>query len=768
MRRTVKMSALVNKQLSARILCALLLGSAWSVGTYTVGAADAAGVTTQTGATMAVATTGAQSSATQTAQSSDDIYDLGEVIVTHATPAPAVEETSSEDPVYAGGQVARKSSIGVLGKKDFMEVPFNVISISEETMANQQSSNIIDVLANDPSVTDLTLSGASNAWSIRGFKTTQQDVQLNGIYGIAPRYYTGVEYLENVEILKGPSAMLSGMAPNDTVGGVVNYVTKHAGDEPKNTVTLTYGEGHQFTQQLDMSRRFKDGKYGVRLNVLNRGSQEDAYSNESNSANSVFMGLDAKGDRWRTSLDMGYIYNDIENPQYQVTMSQSIANKLTALPSVSDSATFGAPDTYRRITEKFALWKGEYDINEDWTAWAAFGMRNTSQDGLSNRFLMNNVNGNAKVSYVHNRQINKAISSEFGVRGHLQTGSLSHEVSIAASQVRYKVYEDKPTVSDTYTTNIYSPVWQSFTDGSYGPYLIRDNRIQQSLGVNDIISTADNRWNFILGGRIQQVKDTSYSYSGSTLKSTTTYDETAFTPTFGIVHKLNDRVSVYANYAQGLSLGDTAPSGTENAGETFAPYKTTQYEVGAKFDFGKIATTISAFTMKNPSFITTDDNYYALAGEQRNRGIELSVFGEPREGTRILGGITFMDAKYITLASTYAGYEGNQATGVPRWSGVIGVEQDIKSVEGLSVNTRLTYNGKAYVNMANTLATSPWVRWDLGARYKFTWDKTPLTVRANVYNVLDTVKWHALQGSTTNAIYLGKGRTFTLSISADF
>ena len=39
--------------------------------------------------------------------------------------------------------------------------------------------------------------------------------------------------LKTFEILKGPSAMLSGMAPNDTVGGVINYVTKHAGDEDK-------------------------------------------------------------------------------------------------------------------------------------------------------------------------------------------------------------------------------------------------------------------------------------------------------------------------------------------------------------------------------------------------------------------------------------------------------------------------------------------------------------------------------------------------------
>lgn len=86
--------------------------------------------------------------------------------------------------MYAGGQVSRVNSIGLLGKKDFLDTPFNVTGITAETIANQQATSIIDVIANDPSVTDLTLSGASNAWSIRGFKTTQQDVQLMVFTGL--------------------------------------------------------------------------------------------------------------------------------------------------------------------------------------------------------------------------------------------------------------------------------------------------------------------------------------------------------------------------------------------------------------------------------------------------------------------------------------------------------------------------------------------------------------------------------------------------------
>lgn len=765
MKGIMNTSSVVNRQLSARIVCALLLGSAWSVGTYTVGAVDAA----QSNATTAVAQTSAtavQSSAAQTAQSNDDIYDLGEVIVTHATPVPAAEEASSEDPVYAGGQVSRVNSIGLLGKKDFLDTPFNVTGITAETIANQQATNVVDVATNDASVIDQTLSGASNAWNIRGFKTTQQDVQFNGVYGIAPRFYTGVEGLERVEILKGPSAMLSGMAPNDSVGGTINFVPKRAGDVPVNEITLTYGTGHQFTQQLDMARRFNDGKYGVSLTVLNRGKQSTAYKNESNSASTVALGLDAKGDRWRTSMDLGYIYNDIENPQYRVSISESLAAKLTALLDVSDDSKFGAPGTYRRITEKYGLWKGEYDLNDNWTAYAAFGMRSTSMDYLYNTFTLSNTSGQSRIAYRHNGQINKGYTVDLGVKGKIETNSLDHEISIGASRIDYKRYMNNRTISlsGSAVTSIYNPTFGSYIDDDISYLPLNDKNSLRSLAVSDVISTKDKAWQFMVGGRIQNVRTTSYTYKNNVQTGSSSYDETAFSPGFAIVHKLNDRTSVYANYIQGLSTGETVTdTNAANYGEVFAPYKTKQYEVGAKFDFGKFATTVSAFSLTKPSLIeNTETNMYGPDGKQRNRGIEVNFFGEPVKGTRWLGGFTYMDARYT--ATTDGTNEGNRVAAVPRYTAVLGLEQDIKSVEGLTLTTKLVYNGSAYINATNTLGTSPWVRWDLGARYSFDWNNTPLTVRANVYNVLDTVKWRALE----NAVYLGTGRTFAVSVTAGF
>ena len=129
------------------------------------------------------------------AESSEpETYDMETVEVVGKRPAPA--PVQAETPaVYAGGNIARASHLGVLGERDFMDVPFNVTTFNNQMIENQQASSVVDVISNDPSVSDLTLSSVSQAWMIRGFKAQQQDTQLNGLYGVAPRFYGGIEYV---------------------------------------------------------------------------------------------------------------------------------------------------------------------------------------------------------------------------------------------------------------------------------------------------------------------------------------------------------------------------------------------------------------------------------------------------------------------------------------------------------------------------------------------------------------------------------------------
>ena len=107
---------------------------------------------------------------------------LGEFVVHAPARAAVAETTEATTPVvegaYAGGQVANSNLMGVLGRQSFIETPVNVTGYTSELMENKQASNISDVVANDASVKEHSLSGASSAWTIRGFRTTQQDMAI--------------------------------------------------------------------------------------------------------------------------------------------------------------------------------------------------------------------------------------------------------------------------------------------------------------------------------------------------------------------------------------------------------------------------------------------------------------------------------------------------------------------------------------------------------------------------------------------------------------
>ena len=674
--------------------------------------------------------------------------------------------------VYAGSQISNETRIGLLGDRHFMDVPVNIIGYTAELIEDQQADTLVEVIKNNPSVENQTLSSASTAWSIRGFRTTQQDTQFNGLYGIAPRFYDGVEYVERIDFLLGPNAMLSGIAPNGSVGGTINFIPKRAGEEPITRLSLSYGNGHQFKQNLDIGRRSDDGQYGVRVNLMNRRGST-GIGDERKEANSIVAGFDVKKERFRASVDLGYAYNRVENQQYRLV----IDNLITAggsLPDLDPDTSYGAPGTFRRVTEKFGMARAEYDLNKDWSVYGAFGLRSTSMDYYYNETRVRSGSTTAIQSrFRYNNQINKALSGEFGVKGTVMTGDLKHELNLAASHISYTRYMyNRNTATYGSAGTIVNPDFSILPASAYISDMNwyqpkNDDNTFRSLALTDIITTGDDKWIFMIGGRFQQAKVNTYNTtlnSASFGANTASYKEHAFSPSFGIVHKIHPKTALYANYMQALEVGEqVTDTSAANYGEVFAPYKTKQYEFGAKFDFGSFTSTLSFFNINRPSLIqNTTTTYYELGGETRHKGIELNFFGEPVKGTRLLGGITWLDATYTKTAN--GSNVGNRVPAVSRLNAVLGLEQDIRSVEGLTLTTRARYTGSSYYNAANTFRLSPFTVWDLGARYKFNAGSTPVTVRADVFNVFDKHYWRAVQ----SGVFLGDGRTFAISVSADF
>lgn len=108
---------------------------------------------------------------------------------------------STDGQEYAGGQVARKGSQGMLGSRDFMETPFSMTTYTKDAVKNQQARTLGDLIASDPSVRATNPAGGRyEQFTIRGFSLFNSDVSYNGLYGILPTYTIDMEMAERVEI----------------------------------------------------------------------------------------------------------------------------------------------------------------------------------------------------------------------------------------------------------------------------------------------------------------------------------------------------------------------------------------------------------------------------------------------------------------------------------------------------------------------------------------------------------------------------------------
>ncbi len=204
-----------------------------------------------------------------------------------------------------------------------------------------------------------------------------------------------------------------------------------------------------------------------------------------------------------------------------------------------------------------------------------------------------------------------------------------------------------------------------------------------------------------------------------------------------------------------------------NAGQVFAPFVSRQKEAGIKYDGGGIGGSIAYFTTGKPNYFVQNQSFGAY-GEQRNRGIELSVFGEPVKGLRLLGGLTLLDAEQ---RRTQAGAtDGRDAIGVPGTQLNVGAEWDVPGVRGLALDARLLHASKQYADAANTQVLPAWMRVDIGARYLMDiGNGRLLTLRGRIDNLFDKSYWASAGGFPgSNYLVLGAPRTFVVSASVDF
>jgi len=679
---------------------------------------------------------------------------------------------------YAGGQVARGGRAGILGTKDNLETPFSITAYTNELIQDRQARSVAEVLQNDPGIRAARGFGNfQEAYFIRGFILNSDDVAYNGLYSLLPRQYIASELFERVEVLRGASAFLMGASPNGSgIGGNISLLPKRAPVEPLTRLTVNAGSGGAGGAALDVARRFgPDKATGVRFNAAYRDGGT-AVDDEKARTSVVALGVDWRSRDVRLSADLGWQDNQLTRTRPSVTV-----NGLSAMPALPDNkANYAQPWSYSNERDTFGTLRGEWDLNDAVTAWAAYGARRSKEaNRLGNLTVTDAATGDGTFYRFENGRKDSVDTGEAGLRGKLRTGAVGHEWVVSAAVFSLDTKNGYAMdFLNTQPTNLYTPARSAlpaFSDSVYVGNSVDDPRLNtrlrnRSVAIGDTLSLLDDSLLITLGLRHQTLKVDSISATVRFLDTitpggvVTTYDRSKTSPVAGVVYRLSRQLSVYGNYIEGLNKGDSLAAQNGLPARDLAPYASKQKEVGLKYDGGRLGFGASYFTTDKPRAVLAQDT---AQGEDRHRGVELTAFGMATRELKVLGGLTWLDARQH--GTGVAATEGKRTLGIARVQANLGAEWEVPALQGLALDARVVHTGKVFADSANTLRVPAWTRLDAGARYLFEVQGTLLTLRARIDNLTNRKYWASAGGYPDQSyLVVGQPRSVNLSLAADF
>ena len=668
-------------------------------------------------------------------------------------------------PISVEGLVAEEGRAGLFGDRRIEDIPFSITGYTERTIEAQQARTLPGVLDNDPAVRSINpRNNAVDTYTIRGFVLENSDVATDGLVGMSPTRSTNLAPFERVEVFRGPNALLNGVPATGNIGGVINLVPKRATNDPISELNLTYeSDGHVGTH-VDIGRRFgPEMAFGVRFNGVYRDGNLSA-DGTSLKTPLASLALDYNQDWLRASADLLYQESRFDAQQRPFV----VASNDFDLPDAPSNSTNAAQSFAFRDNETLRGVIGlEVDPLDDWTVGVRYGrLRETEEFQWAAADIILNTAGETDGNPSSRSFTIDVGSLEGSIKGLFDTGAISHEFAIQATRLTRELDLASGAVPlgvDLTGGTVSNPIRISrpnFPDLPSEELLF--DQTFSSVAVSDIVSFIDDRIQITGGLRLQRLEQQFFDLE--TGDETFGFEQTELSPTAGIVVKPIETLSLYASYSEGLTPGPQAPSTAENAFEFVDPAVSKQIEVGAKYDSNGFGASVALFRITQPQgLLDPDTNRFSSNGEIRNRGIEALVYGDLTEGFRLLGGLLVQDGEQTETAG--GAFDGNDAVGIPTIQFNLYSEYDVPFVQGLSLNGRVIYTSKQFVDTANQQSIPGWERFDLGASYDVELGDTFATLNVDVLNVAGNDYWAS---AARGQISQGVPRTFLLTTGFRF
>lgn len=681
----------------------------------------------------------------------------------------AVTVTGAQDPSGFGAEMA---TLGPLGSKRLADIPYSVSVISEDVIRNQQASSLTDLLKYLPS-TQMEARGGMDVGrpQSRGF---QSDVvsnnHLDGMKVVGTTAYP-MEMMERLEVINGLTGALYGPA---NPGGTFNYVQKRPTDQPLRNFTLGYSGKDTISVHADLGGRFgPSGAIGYRFNLLN--DEGDGFVKGSHLHRKLASAaLDFHVSR-DTVVEFNASHYAFDKYGYPGSFSYGTAAQLPDAPDASRPG-YGQPFAGMELETNTISAILKHRFNDKWNLTAGVSRQ------IADRYLATTTNALGNSSNAYQTSVTSNVAGRFivdsnilSLNGKLRSGTVEHDLLLSATSYEWEIFSARNAsrtllsgaAGSLSNPQVYAPTAEPLKSG---PRYFSGSDRSHAFTVGDTI-TFNPQWSAMLLGSYAKLSGRSYDRNGV---RGTDYDKNGMSGTASLTYKPVENLSTYIAYADTLQPGTVVATGNGylNEGEVLSPYRSKQYELGAKYAMGKLNFGAALFRMERPFAFAGLDNVFRVQGNQRNNGLELTLHGDLNAQWSLFGGVTFLDAKL--LDTPLAATADKRMVGVPKVQASILAEYKVPQLSGLTLTGNVRHTGSRAINTQNTAFVDGFNIVDLGARYVTKMMGKQTTWRLAVNNVTNERYWVSIFPGNINgtnaagSAFIGDPREVRASVTFSF
>ena len=637
-----------------------------------------------------------------------------------------------------------------------IDVPQSLSIVTDEDIRKQGIREIGDIVRYTPGVNTSQGEGHRDSVVFRGVRSTADFYQDGNRDDV--QYYRSLYNVDQVEILRGPNALLFGRGGT---GGIINRVTKKA------QIGETFGSfdiGADDFGAFDFAADYNTstgGNTALRLNLHNDSleNHRDMYDGDRTGFNpTVKIQMSDK-----TTLDLSYEYADHER-----FIDRGIPTANGKPVEALKDVVFGTSDI-NVTTLEADIFRGILTTDFSDTSKGIFSITSSEFEKLYQNLYASGYDLDTNVVTLDGyrdptERENLMISAN--LVNELQIGGATHTLLIGAEIVdtdnkneRFDTYWST-TEKDKESFNVSRPLNIATNSAGVATGVDFTTKLKSrttsdievtSVYIQDQIDLSDNLV-VLLGGRLDQFDITVNDIKAGTSQSR---EDDEFSPRAGIIYKPEDNVSLYVSYSESFlpRSGEQYKKLTASSA-ALDPDVYESTEIGVNWDITPDLSLRASYFDSEQTIATRDESGEGaeVLGLQVD-GIELEIKGQVSDQLYVSFGYSDMDGETSS---------GGEPREIPENTMSLWTTYQVNDSFGYALG--VTRQGESNIsNNKPGLILPDYTRVDFAAFYDISED---LTVRLNIENITDEVYFP--HSHSTHQASVGEEVNARLSITRRF